>query len=342
MKEVSIIIPVYNVEKYVAECLNSVISQTYDHSKIECIIVDDCTLDRSMDIVNDIIGQYKGDISFIIHRHEKNKGLSASRNTGMKCATGERLYFVDSDDYLYPDSLKYLMEIQNKYPDADFVIGNWYWYDENKECLNYKIDCVKQIPNMNKLLWGDLRKGTAWNFIVRRSLLIDNNICFFEGIYFEDNLFGYQLFPLGEKAILIPEVTYFYRRNQNGIMLSDRNEKVDKVVHDYLLILSHFVKDLDGKAHFGKSIATISLSMYLLDYVFQHRLLISNYEESKHTFHNIRKQYTLFQLKRMRIFLFLLSFILYKPFNILVLFKWFRCNIDKIVSIITFPEPGRW
>ena len=87
MKEVSIIIPIYNVEKYVAECLNSVISQTYDHSKIECIIVDDCTLDHSMDIVNEIIGKYDGGMSFIICRHEHNEGLSAARNTGIEIAT---------------------------------------------------------------------------------------------------------------------------------------------------------------------------------------------------------------------------------------------------------------
>ena len=62
MKDVSIIIPIYNVEKYAAECINSVISQTYDHSKIECIIVDDCTPDHSMDIVNEIIGKFMNEI----------------------------------------------------------------------------------------------------------------------------------------------------------------------------------------------------------------------------------------------------------------------------------------
>ena len=90
-KDVSIIIPIYNVEKYVAECLNSVISQTYDHSKIECIIVDDCTPDRSMDVVNKIIGEYKGEMTFITHRHKENEGLSAARNTGISIATGEYL-----------------------------------------------------------------------------------------------------------------------------------------------------------------------------------------------------------------------------------------------------------
>ena len=89
MKVISIIIPIYNVEDYVAECLNSVISQTYDHSKIECIIVDDCTPDKSMDVVNKIIGVYNGEMNFITRRHKENQGLSAARNTGISIATGE-------------------------------------------------------------------------------------------------------------------------------------------------------------------------------------------------------------------------------------------------------------
>ena len=71
MKTISIIIPVYNVEKYVAECINSVISQTYDHSKIECIIIDDCSPDHSMQIVKELISDYQGQMTFITHRHEK-------------------------------------------------------------------------------------------------------------------------------------------------------------------------------------------------------------------------------------------------------------------------------
>ena len=126
MKDVSIIIPIYNVEKYVAECLNSVISQTYDHSKIECIIVDDCTPDLSMVIVDEIIGKYNGEIVFNIIRHEHNQGLSAARNTGIEAATGDYLYFIDSDDYIYPKSLELLLNASKEYNKPDVVVGNYY------------------------------------------------------------------------------------------------------------------------------------------------------------------------------------------------------------------------
>ena len=144
MKEVSIIIPIYNVERYVAECLNSVISQTYDHSKIECIIVDDCTPDRSMDIINNMIGQYKGEMTFIIKRHYTNKGLSASRNTGLKNATAEFVYFIDSDDYLYPNSLKSLYDAHLMHQDAELIIGNAY-----NEMLNTKLFDINNIKLIN-------------------------------------------------------------------------------------------------------------------------------------------------------------------------------------------------
>ena len=118
---------VYNVEKYVAECLNSVISQTYDHSKIECIIVNDCTTDDSMDIVYEIIKKYDGCMSFIICRHEHNEGLSAARNTGIELAKGNYIFFIDSDDYIYPNSLELLLNASKIYGYSDMVVGNFYY-----------------------------------------------------------------------------------------------------------------------------------------------------------------------------------------------------------------------
>lgn len=108
MKKLSIIIPIYNVERYLAECLDSVIGQTYDHSQIECILVNDCTPDNSMEIVREKVEKYReegGSMTFKIVTHDVNSGLSAARNSGMEQATGEFLLFVDSDDYLYPESI---------------------------------------------------------------------------------------------------------------------------------------------------------------------------------------------------------------------------------------------
>ena len=156
MKDVSIIIPIYNVEKYVAECLNSVISQTYDHSKIECIIVNDCTTDDSMDIVYEIIKKYDGGMSFIICRHEHNEGVSAARNTGIEVAKGNYIFFIDSDDYIYPNSLELLLNASKIYGYSDMVVGNFYYeflkknnYTFDVQGQNIEIDFVEYFDKMD-------------------------------------------------------------------------------------------------------------------------------------------------------------------------------------------------
>ena len=151
MKEVSIIIPIYNVEKYVAECLNSVISQTYDHSKIECIIVNDCTTDDSMDIVYEIIKKYDGGMSFIICRHEHNEGLSSARNTGIEVAKGNYIFFIDSDDYIYPNSLELLLNASKIYGYSDMVVGNFYYEFLKKN--NYTFDKVFKLKYIDSRIF---------------------------------------------------------------------------------------------------------------------------------------------------------------------------------------------
>jgi len=96
---ISIIIPVYNVENYIWKCLDSVIAQKCDGFNIECILVDDCTPDNSMVIVEDVVNNYHGkDVNFVILHHEVNKGMSIARNTGIDASTGDYVCFLDSDD----------------------------------------------------------------------------------------------------------------------------------------------------------------------------------------------------------------------------------------------------
>lgn len=114
---VSVIIPVYNVEEYLQECLDSVLTQSY--SNIEIICVDDCGTDGSMHIVEDFS---RKDRRIKIIHHEHNKGLGPARNTGMEEASGEYILFLDSDDMLYPDSLQQLVDNAQK-TKADVVAG---------------------------------------------------------------------------------------------------------------------------------------------------------------------------------------------------------------------------
>ena len=118
MKEITVVMPVYKVEKYVSECLDSIINQTFDC--FECIIIDDCSPDNSMRLIEEKLAGYKGNISFRIVRNERNEGVSAARNKGIELSRGGYLFFIDSDDMLYENCLEKLWEETKRHPGIDY------------------------------------------------------------------------------------------------------------------------------------------------------------------------------------------------------------------------------
>ena len=120
---ISIIVPVYNVERYICECFESIAAQTYE-GELECIFVDDCGQDDSIALLEQLIASYSGPIQFSILHHEHNRGLSAARNTGIEHATGDYVYFLDSDDCITPDCIEKLSALAKKYKGIDVVQGS--------------------------------------------------------------------------------------------------------------------------------------------------------------------------------------------------------------------------
>lgn len=119
--DISVIVPIYNVESYILECLQSVAAQTKTKN-VECILVDDCGTDNSVKVAEQFISAYEGDISFALLHHPENEGLSAARNTGIKNARGKYLFFLDSDDMIKPYCLDELFALAETYQ-ADMVQG---------------------------------------------------------------------------------------------------------------------------------------------------------------------------------------------------------------------------
>ena len=107
--KISIVIPIYNVAPYVEECIQSVMNQTWK-GKLECILVDDCGTDDSMKVATEKLKEYEGNIDFRVIRHERNRGLSAARNSGIDAVTGDYVYFLDSDDEITPDCIDLLVQ----------------------------------------------------------------------------------------------------------------------------------------------------------------------------------------------------------------------------------------
>lgn len=126
MDKISVIIPVYNVEKYIKRCLDSVIRQEVGCYELECILVNDCSPDKSMQIARQIVDNYKGNIHFLLLEHEVNKGQSASRNTGLRNVSGDFVFFIDSDDWIGDNCLSLLYGEVSKNPGVQVVMGNMY------------------------------------------------------------------------------------------------------------------------------------------------------------------------------------------------------------------------
>ena len=121
--KISIVIPVYNVAPYIEDCLQSVMNQTWQ-GDLECILVDDCGTDDSMQLIEQRLQTYVGKIDFRIIHHQQNRGLSAARNSGIDAVTGDYVYFLDSDDEITSDCIERLTKpLQDK--DYDFVVGGY-------------------------------------------------------------------------------------------------------------------------------------------------------------------------------------------------------------------------
>ena len=305
MKDVSIVIPIYNVEKYVAECLNSVISQTYDHSKIECIIVDDCTPDKSMDVVNKIIGEYNGEMTFITRRHKENKGLSAARNTGISIATGEYLYFLDSDDYIYPNSIELLMEGVEKNRDIDMVVGNFFDERINKPQMNIHNNEI--LKSIDLLYFGKMENKSAWNNLIKRNLFSIHNLRFPVGRYYEDIVLNYQLFSYVNKVYVVSQCTYFYRDNLNGIIRKQSIEKLSKSIDDYLFALDFFISNFKENLCVGKTAIIVNTYFFVYYLFIKNRANLKNELYIEERLKYIRHSLIKFLVRKCRVFLFILS-----------------------------------
>ena len=221
MPAISLIIPVYNAEKYLWDCLNSVVSQTF--KDIEVILVDDCSSDDSIGIATAFIQSYNGPISFKITRHTKNSGAATAKNTGIGIASGRYISFLDSDDYISPLTYERLFdEIENNGKDIWLVascystvngdrISNWFKAPPQKYVIESSDFAgeflLKKAPHMNG---GKLVRSEVFN-----------SVKFRDGRVNEDWLFALDVFPYVEKyhlkTIVIPDRLYYYRMREGSV-----------------------------------------------------------------------------------------------------------------------------
>lgn len=218
----SIIVPVYKVEKYLDNCVCSVLNQTF--TNYEIILVDD----GSPDMCPQMCDKWALKDSRIRVLHKKNGGLSSARNAGIKVAIGEYLYFLDSDDKLYDiKSLDSLWNLIQYHGGVDMVQGNFYIEENNG--VTFREDSFPVYSENNKWIKSHLATmvipESACNRLIKRSIIVDNNLYFKEGWIQEDTLWSYQIHNHIKSIAFCFIPTYFYAYNSSSIMHSSGNEK---------------------------------------------------------------------------------------------------------------------
>lgn len=239
MNLVSIIIPIYNVEAFIIKCLESVYRQTYKN--IEVILVDDCSPDQSVKIVEDY--QKKIDTYFptSIIRHRENKGLSISRNTGTEHSTGDYIYYLDSDDWISDDCIELLVNSALEY-NSDVVIGGTICYLE-KEKVEKE---VFRLRNKQKKLLTQVEVFDAFiqcqwpviapNKLYKNSFLKENKLKFEPNLLAEDELWAFLWAQAAERVSFVNKNTYYYFLRANSIISSKKKKNFE----DMFFILNKF------------------------------------------------------------------------------------------------------
>ena len=269
MAKVSVIVPVYNVEDYLVECLESLVSQTL--KEIEIICVNDGSTDSSLQILE----QYAQKDSRIVIYNQENSGLSVARNTGLEHASGEYIGFVDSDDWVDLDFYEKLYN-SAKNNNADIAVADFIREHPNKKPkrLKLKEEKIYTTPEDKFMICKVHREGCVRNKIYRTEFIHSINLKFVPKMYYEDRDFTIRSLYFSKKLVTTPNTYYRYFVNPKSIVNKRRNYIQDEhyiLVRQQVLqfIKEHNIKVPDGlyKAEiyryklFGKTLFTIKESI---------------------------------------------------------------------------------
>lgn len=277
---VSVIIPMYNVEKYIAETLDSVLNQTLQD--FEVIVVNDCSSDNSRAVAESYLDKFNGRLK--IFDNEKNSGAGTTRNKGIILSRGEYIYFLDSDDAITPTALEELYSLAQKF-NVDVVhcekfynVPNSFWndpeYRKNLKPASYLTGERRLFPKPT-LLDDDIerrlnffwKRQLIWNVVlqlIRRDFVLDNKIRFCD-IYAEDLLFTLCELSCAEKYLVVPNIIYFYRRRPGSF--------------------SGSAKDIQGK--FQRSVQALTCGIRYLDKFLDDREFFSHRVDLKYVLFDI-------------------------------------------------------
>lgn len=224
-KLLSVIVPIYNVEKTMNRCIQSIVEQTYKN--LEIILVNDGSPD-SCPYLCEIWKKKDNRISVI---HKKNGGLSSARNAGLDCATGEYIAFIDSDDFLEIEAFEKMIFSMEK-DNSDMVICNFWCYMEQRG--------IKQVAyELNNMCYNDIISlmlmeyipTSAWCKVIKRTIMFSGEgILFEEGRQYEDTIPSFKQALLAKKVSVVSEPLYYYVENENSIVAKPRVKDIQDLI----------------------------------------------------------------------------------------------------------------
>ena len=257
--KVSIIVPIYKVEKEIERCLRSVYEQ--DYQNIEIVLVNDYTPDRSYDIARNYILSKNLTKKTVFIEHIENKGLSCARNSGVQGANGDYIFFLDSDDALTaPNVITHLVSYIERDPSLDMVMGNYQKIDD-RGVFEVAHESRRFFENNDEIYQAYSKRRlwiTAWGKLVRKKTLVDNDLFFQSGIYHEDELWSFRLFRAISKLYVTPTIVYDYHDRQGSIM----SQIVEKNIDDWIIILKEMVSIFNQAPTYHKKDTVILIERY--------------------------------------------------------------------------------
>lgn len=210
MCDLQIVVPAYNVEEYLEECMESILNQKTRFS-FHVVLVDDGARDRTPEICDKYVDDPR--VTVI---HQKNRGLSGARNTGMEYLFGRYVMFVDSDDVLPPGAIEGLMDTAC-HQHADLVEGGAYYVINGKESVAHRYEKDAAVSNPYEQIHGH-----AWGKVYKAKLL--KKLRFPEGYWYEDSMLSFLVFSMAENTWVSSQMCYGYRINQEGIVKSSKGK----------------------------------------------------------------------------------------------------------------------
>lgn len=274
--EVTIGIPVYNVERYIRLTMDSALAQTFQ--SIEFLICDDCGTDSSMDIICEYQQTHpRGNDIHILHQ-PRNMGVSAARNRIIDVAGGNFLYFMDADDSIEPNTISLLMDHQQSI-DADIVFGS---YDKIETYNNNRLSDTIQYPFLHLTeedalgmfafrKYGGIQ-SSACNYLVSVNLLRKENLKFIDSHYWEDMAFTFDVVTRCKNAVLLPDITYHYLCRYDSLSNYQKRDTICKaeIQHniDTIDYMKEHCKSLSNKPYYsGCCYQVVMTDFYILCHI---------------------------------------------------------------------------